>query len=67
MSILKTDKRYTVSLEFTGEYKTKPIGAIQGQMYVSRFCGDFIGSSISKKDAELTCIFHDDEKTINIL
>lgn len=67
MKAFKNDSRYTVNLEFTGEYKKKPKGAKQGQMYVARFCGEYIGASETKKEANLLCIFHDDERTIKIL
>jgi len=67
MSILKTDKRYSIDLEFTGEYKEKPKSAKQGQIYVARFCGKWIGKATTKKEAELLCIFHDDERTVKIL
>ena len=52
------DSRYTVNLEYCG-YSQK--------MYVSRFCGEFIKSDKTEKEAILTCIFHQDERTIKIL
>lgn len=52
------DFRYSINLEYCG-YSQK--------MYVSRFCGDFIKSDKTEKEAILTCIFHQDERTIKIL
>ena len=52
------DCQYSINLEYCG-YSQK--------MYVSRFCGEFIKSDKTEKDAILTCIFHQDERTIKIL
>ena len=52
------DCRYSINLEYCG-YSQK--------MYVSRFCGDFINADKTEKEAILTCIFHQDERTIKIL
>ena len=52
------DSRYSINLEYCG---------CSQKMYVSRFCGDFINSDKTEKDAILTCIFHQDECTTKIL
>ena len=52
------DKRYSINDEFCG-YPNK--------RYVLRFEGEFIGSYQTKKDAILNYIFHDDERTFNLL
>ena len=52
------DSRYSINLEYCG-YSQKNV--------VSRFCGKFIKSDKTEKDAILTCIFHQDERTIKIL
>ncbi len=59
---------YRVNKEFTGHWhKTKVKGLKQGQMFVARSMNDFIGTGLTRKKAELLCLFSDDEKTINIL
>ena len=60
------NKGYSVNVEFTGDYETIK-GLKAGQRYVARFCGEFIGSETTKIKSELLCLFHDDDKTINIL
>ena len=52
------DARYTINLEYSGYLQ---------KMYVSRFCGEFIKSDKTEKEAILTCIFHQDERTIKLL
>lgn len=48
------DSRYTISIEYSGEK--------QGQAYIARFCGDFIGSSLSESGAILKLVAHKLEK-----
>lgn len=43
------DARYTVNKEFCG-YTT--------QMYVARFCGEWIGAYTTLKEAEAACVAH---------
>lgn len=45
----RTDSRYTVTLEHTGQ--VKPV-------YVARFCGDFLGWSNRDAGAWLVCAEH---------
>ena len=52
------DSRYSINLEYCGCSK---------KMYVSRFCGDFINADKTEKDSILSCIFHQDERTIKLL
>lgn len=62
------DERYTVSKEYTGEFHQSPIkGLKQGQMYVARFCGDWIGCDLTENLAWLMCIYYDDERNFKIL
>jgi len=62
------NKGYSVQKEFTGSYHKETVkGLKQGQNFVARFCGDWIGSDTTKKAAEMLCLFDDDKKTINIL
>jgi hypothetical protein len=49
---------YSFNSEFCG-YKTSKT--------VVRFRSEFIASEMSEKDALIKAIFHDDERTINIL
>ena len=67
--IMKThDKRYTVQKEYCGHFHAeKKKNLEQGQMWVARFCGEWIGSALTESKASLLCIFHDDERTIKIL
>ena len=60
------DDRYSVNIEFTGNFKHIK-GLKDGQMYVARFCGEYIGSDETETKAWLTCIFHDDGRNLNIL
>jgi hypothetical protein len=43
MGVLPGDDRYTVRKEFTGEYHAHP-GLMLGQMWVVRFCGEFVAA-----------------------
>lgn len=52
------DIRYSVNLEFTGEFKRKPKGAVQGQMWVARFGGEWLGSDVTKTKAWALCLKH---------
>ena len=52
------DSRYSIDLEYC---------CCSQKMYVSRFCGNFIKADKTKNDAILTCIFHQDERTLKIL
>jgi hypothetical protein len=61
------DSRYSVRIEFTGAFTPAPKGLKTGQRYVSRFCGEYIGFSETENDAWLKCIFHDDERTFQML
>lgn len=62
------DPRYTVGKEFTGDFKDRTEqGFKRGQMFVARFCGDWIGSEPTENGAHLLCIFHQDERTTKIL
>ena len=49
--------RYSVTKEFTGSKN----------IYVARFCGEFISSEETESGAWLSCIFHQDERENNIL
>lgn len=60
------DERYKVAKEFTGHYQEAE-GLKTGQRYVSRFCGEYIDASKTENEAWITCIIHDDERTIKIL
>ncbi len=58
------DKRYSINLEFCGRtHKKLPKHLKQGQMYVARFCGEWIGSAITENRAKSICIFHEDNRT----
>lgn len=52
------DKRYAVALEHTGHPTI---------MHVARFCGDWIGCKDNLTSANLLCIFHKDDRTVQIL
>ena len=58
---------YSINKEFTGNHHNPTTDLKCGEMYVARFRGEFIGSELTYKKAELLCIFHDDERTIKIL
>lgn len=46
-------ERYTINIEYCGAYHKKPVeGLDQGQAYVVRFCGEFIGKSLDRDAAE---------------
>jgi hypothetical protein len=63
------DPRYSVRAEFTGHHHhgTIPRGLKQGQQFVARFCGDWIGAHDIETSAWALCVIHDDERTIKIL
>ncbi len=52
------DERYSINLEYCGAPQ---------KMYVSRFCGEFISSDKTENGAIFSCIFHQDERTLNLL
>lgn len=52
------DQGYTINKEFCGYPKA---------MQVVKFRGDYVSPHNTVKDAILACIFHDDERTIQIL
>jgi hypothetical protein len=41
------DERYTVRKEFTGDFHTHA-GLLPGQMWVVRFCGEFVAAVATK-------------------
>ncbi len=46
---MKADSRYTVAREFTGAPRPQ---------YVTRFCGEWIGASATRKDARILATSH---------
>lgn len=62
------DERYSVNKEFCGYEHKEPVkGLEQGQMYVARFCGEWIGCELTENEATLLCVFHYDERNLRLL
>lgn len=49
MSALRGDARYSVRKEFTGDYHDRA-GLMAGQMWVVRFCGEFVAAVGTKQE-----------------
>jgi hypothetical protein len=54
MTTLKGDGRYAVRKEFTGDAHDYA-GLMAGQMWVARFCGEFL-AAVSSKEAALQIV-----------
>ena len=48
---IKGDSRYTIAKEFCGQPK---------QMYIARFCMDWLGKGENWSDAAMLCLAHKD-------
>lgn len=51
------DRRYSVARERTGAYEPVP-GLDTGQRWVTRFCGAWVGASVTQQDGWLTAVDH---------
>jgi hypothetical protein len=49
MTSLKGDERYSLRKEFTGDFHDHA-GLMAGQMWVLRFCGDFVAAVATKEE-----------------
>lgn len=62
MTLLKGDERYSVRKEFTGDFHDFP-GLMAGQMWVVRFCGEFVAAVASKEIAMQVVAAHQSNRT----
>jgi hypothetical protein len=62
---LKGDARYTVRKEFTGDYHDHA-GLMAGQMWVVRFCGEFLAAKASKQEATQVVAAHQSQRLTTV-
>jgi hypothetical protein len=58
---LHGDDRYTVRKEFTGDYHDHA-GLMAGQMWVVRFCGEWVASVATKQEAVQKVAAHQSDR-----
>jgi len=63
VSALKGDSRYQVGKEFTGDYHDHA-GLMAGQMWVVRFCGEFVAAVSSKEEGLQRVAAHQSERRL---
>lgn len=61
MSPLAGDPRYSVRKEFTGDFHDRP-GLMAGQMWVVRFCGEFVQAVTSREEGLQQVARHQSER-----
>lgn len=66
MTTLKGDGRYTVRKEFTGDAHDH-VGLMAGQMWVARFCGEWIASAPNKPDALQAVAAHQSKRQAELM
>jgi hypothetical protein len=61
MTSLKGDERYSLRKEFTGDFHDHA-GLMAGQMWVLRFCGDFVAAVATKEEGLQRVAAHQSER-----
>lgn len=66
MTTLKGDGRYALRKEFTGDAHDHA-GLMAGQMWVVRFCGEFVAAVASKEEGLQQVAAHQSERQQRLL